>query len=190
MLTVRARRLVVLLAALTAVALTGCASVRTTPGPTGAGAQNRVWAFTPAAQLLTPQTSSQSSCSRPGFTVSAVGLASGFCVATEDGGGSVFWSGSSEARAAAEQFATENGGQTLEMTARGQELEAANLDWPEAQPQWDAASADFASGATGDVHVFQAAEGVRLGSTWARVEYPILNQNPDVNLIFHTVGGG
>jgi hypothetical protein len=76
------------------------------------------------------------------------------------------------------------------MTARGQELEAANLDWPEAQPQWDAASADFASGATGDVHVFQAAEGVRLGSTWARVEYPILNQNPDVNLIFHAVGGG
>ena len=48
----------------------------------------------------------------------------------------------------------------------------------------------FKSGATGDVHVFQAAEGVRLGSTWACVEYPILNQIPAVNLIFHTVGGG
>ena len=191
MLSVHTRRLAVLLATLTALVLTGCASVTTTSGPTGVGVQNRVRAFTPAAQLPAPPTTSQSSCSRPGFTVSAVGMASGFCVAAEDaGGGSVFWSGSSEARAAAEQFATENGGQTFEMTARGQELEAANLDWPEAQSQWDAASADFASGATGDVHVFQAAEGVRLGSTWARVEYPILNQNPAVNLIFHTVGGG
>ena len=53
-----------------------------------------------------------------------------------------------------------------------------------------AQSADFAAGATGDVHVFQAAEGVRLGSAWARTEWPILSQNPDVNLIFNTVGGG
>lgn len=76
------------------------------------------------------------------------------------------------------------------MTARGRELEAANLEWTEAKPLWDTASADFAAGATGDVHVFQAAEGVRLGSAWTRVEWPILSENPDVNLIFHTVGGG
>ena len=77
------------------------------------------------------------------------------------------------------------------MTARGRELEAANPEWPEpGKSLWDAASADFAAGATGDVHVFQAAEGVRLGSAWARVEWPILSQNPDVNVIFHMVGGG
>jgi len=113
--------------------------------------------------------------------------------AAEDGAGSlsrVFWSGSSEAKQAAEEWATSNGGQTLEMTARGQELEASNLEWTEAKPLWEAASADFASGATGDVQVFQAAEGVRLQSMWAQIEYPILSQNPDVNLIFHMVGGG
>jgi hypothetical protein len=85
MLPVRARRLVVLLAALTALVLTGCAGVTTTSGPAGGGAQNRVWAFTPAAQLLAPPTRSQSSCSRPGFTDSAAQVAAGFCVAPEDG---------------------------------------------------------------------------------------------------------
>jgi len=87
MLSVHARRLAVLLATLTALVLTGCAAVTTTSGPTGVGVQNRVWAFTPAAQLLAPPTTSQSSCSRPGFTASTAGLASGFCVAAEDAGG-------------------------------------------------------------------------------------------------------
>jgi hypothetical protein len=86
MLRLRARRLVLLLAALTALLLTGCAGVTTTSGPTGVGGQNRVWAFTPAAQLLAPQTTSQSSCLRPGFTASAIGTASGFCVAAEEAG--------------------------------------------------------------------------------------------------------
>jgi hypothetical protein len=86
MLTVRARRLVLLLAALTALLVTGCAGVTTTSGSTRVGAQNRVWAFTPAAQPPAPPTTSQSSCSRPGFTAPAVGLASGFCVATEEAG--------------------------------------------------------------------------------------------------------
>jgi hypothetical protein len=92
MLPLRARRLVLLLAALTALLLTGCAGVSPTSGPTGVGVQNRVWAFTPAAQLLAPPTTSQSSCSRPGFTASAVGIASGFCVAAEgvDIGGASF----------------------------------------------------------------------------------------------------
>jgi hypothetical protein len=86
MLSVHARRLAVLLAALTALVLTGCAAVTTTSGPTSVGVQNRVWAFTPAAQLLAPATTSQSSCSRPGFTGATAGLASGFCVAAEDAG--------------------------------------------------------------------------------------------------------
>jgi hypothetical protein len=86
MLTVRARRLVLLLAALTALLLAGCGSIAPTPAIHGLGAQNRVGAFIPAAQLLAPPTTSQSSCSRPGFTASAVGIASGFCVAAEDEG--------------------------------------------------------------------------------------------------------
>lgn len=76
------------------------------------------------------------------------------------------------------------------MTARGQELAGSNLEWTEAKPLWEAASADFAAGATGDVHVFQAAEGVRVQSMWAQIEYKILSQKTDVNLLYHTVGGG
>lgn len=102
----------------------------------------------------------------------------------------MFWSGSADARSAAEDWATSYGGQTLEMTARGQELAASNLEWTEAKPLWEAASEEFASGASGDVHVFQAAEGVRVESMWAKIEYPILSQNPAVNIIYHTVGGG
>jgi hypothetical protein len=106
MLTVRARRLVLLLAALTALLVTGCAGVTTTSGSTRVGAQNRVWAFTPAAQPPAPPTTSQSSCSRPGFTAPAVGLASGFCVATEDAG-----AGAAETAG--------GGGQTFVTTPRG-----------------------------------------------------------------------
>jgi len=84
MLPVHTRRLVVLFAALTAVVLTGYAGVTTTSGPTGVGVQNRVWAFTPAAQLLAPPTTSQSPCSSPGLSASTIGMASGFCVATEE----------------------------------------------------------------------------------------------------------
>jgi hypothetical protein len=149
-------------------------------------------AFSPTSTTLVANVAVASAAGTAPSAVTAgvLGFTHGRLVATEDAeSGSVFWSGSSEARAAAEKFATDSGRQTLEMTARGQELGAANLEWTDAQPLWDAASADSAAGATGDVHVFQAAEGVRLGSTWARVEYQILSQNPDVNLIFHTVGG-
>jgi len=45
------------------------------------------------------------------------------------------------------------------------------------------------NGASGDVHVFQAAEGVRLQSIWAKIEYPSLSRNPAVNFIYHVVGG-
>jgi hypothetical protein len=84
MLAVRARQLLVLLAALMAVALAAGAGLAVAPAAHASGAQNRVRASTPAAQLLARATTSRSACSRPGFTVSAVGLASGFCVATED----------------------------------------------------------------------------------------------------------
>jgi len=81
----RARRLVVLLAALTALVVAGCAGVSTTPGPHTLGAQNRVGAFNIPALTIVVPAASQSSCSRPGFTASTIGTASGFCVATEGG---------------------------------------------------------------------------------------------------------
>lgn len=86
MLSVRARRLIVLLAALTALVLTGCAGVATTSGPTGVGAQNRVWAFNLAAPSIARPIAAESACSRPGSVLSAAGSAVGFCVAAEDVG--------------------------------------------------------------------------------------------------------
>ena len=83
MLAIRARRLISLLASLTALVVAGCGGVTTTSGLIGVGGQNRVWAFTPAAQLLAPATTSQSPCSHSGSMVSAVGMTSGFCVAAE-----------------------------------------------------------------------------------------------------------
>lgn len=46
---------------------------------------------------------------------------------------------------------------------------------------WDAASAEFASGASGNVRVLQSQ--VRINSTWARVEFPALKANPNVSSI-------
>lgn len=54
---------------------------------------------------------------------------------------------------------------------------------------WDQASADFANGARGSVHVFHNAAGVSLSSVWRTVEYPILRDN-GINMFFHTVGEG
>ena len=74
------------------------------------------------------------------------------------------------------------------MTPLGQELTTLKLNWRQAEPLWQAASEDFARGAIGETHVFQAANGVRLESTWATKEYEILKDDPHVNLIYHTVG--
>jgi hypothetical protein len=91
----------------------------------------------------------------------------------------VFWSGGDEARLAAEAFAKQSGGVTLEMTAAGQRLQQATkgMDWADAKPLWETASADFARGATGTVNVFQnGTRGVSLESVWRGVEYPLLKQ--------------
>jgi hypothetical protein len=91
----------------------------------------------------------------------------------------VFWSGGSEARLAAEAFAKQSGGVTLEMTAAGQRLQGITkgMEWADAKPLWEAASADFARGASGSVNVFQnGTRGVSLESVWRGVEYPILKQ--------------
>jgi hypothetical protein len=117
----------------------------------------------------------------------------GFAVAAETGGAgtSVFWSGGQTARGAAEKWALENGGTTLEMTPAGRAVESATQDlpWSEAKPMWDQASSDFTEGASGTVHVFQNAAGVSLNSLWRGVEYPPLVRN-GVNMVFHTVGEG
>jgi hypothetical protein len=89
----------------------------------------------------------------------------------------VFWSGGTQARKAAEAYATATGGQTLEMTFTGAVLDAITTKqtYPWLKPLWDKASLDFARSAQGPVDVFQSASrGVRVDSVWSQVEYPQL----------------
>ena len=117
----------------------------------------------------------------------------GAVLVTEEAGITyVFWSGGEMAKDAATAWAAENGGTTLEMTPIGRSLieSTAGMAREEAGPLWDAASKDFAEAASGtnEVHVFQSGF-LRLGSTWARIEYPTLSSN-GVNITYHFVAGG
>ncbi|HEY2499110.1 MAG TPA: RHS repeat-associated core domain-containing protein [Candidatus Angelobacter sp.] len=98
---------------------------------------------------------------------------------------SVFWSGGTEAQAAATAWAEANGGVTLGMTEAGQATEAATqgLDWAAAQPMWTATSADFASAASGDVVAFINAAAYNPSSVFATVELGALLSNPAVTSI-------
>jgi RHS repeat-associated protein len=92
----------------------------------------------------------------------------------------IFWSGSSEARAAAESFAKANGGKTLEMTLPGRILNKATTKrtYPFVNRLWDKASKNFAKGAKGSAEVFQSGKnGVRFDSVWRDFEYPELIKN-------------
>lgn len=104
--------------------------------------------------------------------------------------GRVFWSGGSTASDAAQAWARANGATTLEMTAAGQRVAQATkgLDWlTEAKPMWQQASADFARGAQGEVHVFQSGtRGVSLESVWHVTEYPILQEQGNT-FIYHVI---
>jgi hypothetical protein len=104
-------------------------------------------------------------------------------------GGRVFWSGGLEiAGKAAMDFAKANGMETLEMTVKGRILTKLTelTSYKLTKPLWEKASASFARGAKGTVHVFQnATDGVRLNSLWRNTEYPILRDN--VNIIYHDV---
>jgi hypothetical protein len=91
----------------------------------------------------------------------------------------IFWTGGDAAKNAAATFAQATGGTTLEMTAAGQGLEAASLPWAEAKPLWQAASGDFAGGASGQVDVFMA-RAARPDSIWRTIEQPALQANPAV----------
>ncbi len=85
MLPARARRLVSLLAALTALVLAGCVGLVITPAVHGLGVQDRVGAFNVQAPTLARLPAAGSTCSRPGSVVSGPGITAGFCVAAEGG---------------------------------------------------------------------------------------------------------
>ncbi|HET7251821.1 MAG TPA: RHS repeat-associated core domain-containing protein [Gemmatimonadales bacterium] len=93
---------------------------------------------------------------------------------------SVFWSGF-DSDIAANRWAASNGGATLAMSPFAPAADAMRSTVMEA-------SRAFAEAASGEVHVFHAASGVRLESIWARVEYPSLLTNPRItNIVYHTV---
>jgi hypothetical protein len=96
MLSDRARRLVVLLAALSGLLLAGCAAVTTMPGGFGVGAGNRVWALQPAGPTVVGSIASESSCTHQGSAAGSAGIVSGFCVATEETGLPAIAGGSQE----------------------------------------------------------------------------------------------
>lgn len=83
-------------------------------------------------------------------------------------------------------FAKTNGMTTLEMTTGGRIMNTIGPYLPRSisSPIWDRLSTNFAKGAAGDVNAFQSALGVRLNSTWTRIEYPILQNK---NIIYHIV---
>lgn len=97
----------------------------------------------------------------------------------------VFWSGIPGGNIAAGRWAAQHGGTTLEQAVakRGLQLPKFNPRDPAAVSAWRKASEEFAKGARGDVIVLQVDEGVRLGSIWAKVEYPALISNPNVTSI-------
>jgi len=99
----------------------------------------------------------------------------------------VFWSGGLGAKVAAENFARNSGGKTLEMTFKGKSLTfLTRITSPRfTHNLWNNASASFAKGAKGPVTVFQNANsGVRINSVWAKTEYPILKQANKITFKF------
>ena len=62
------------------------------------------------------------------------------------------------------------------------------MPWEQARPLWVAESRGLAASASGEVHVFQNAAGVRTNSIWTTVEYPTLKNNPNVTgTVYHVV---
>jgi hypothetical protein len=99
----------------------------------------------------------------------------------------VFWSGGDIAKNAAADYAEASGGQTLEQTLTGRLL--GKLPYNKITAKlWDAASGRFAQGAEGPVHVFFGPGAPFPGSTFTRIEAPILNANGN-EIIQHFVGG-
>ncbi|MEI9920685.1 MAG: RHS repeat-associated core domain-containing protein [Bacteroidota bacterium] len=102
-------------------------------------------------------------------------------------GGRAFFSG-----AGTEAQALSRGFTTLGQTRAGRNLAKLTAGMPyypgsHAYKMWGRLSAQWAKGASGEVHVFQnAAKGVELQSIWRVYEYPALRANPNVtNIIYH-----
>lgn len=101
-------------------------------------------------------------------------------------GGRVFWSGGNTAKTAAAEFAKASGMETLEMTTTGSIMNTISPYLPNSitRPIWNKLSTNFARGATGDINVFQNTAGISLKSTWAKIEFPILQNK---NIIYQMV---
>jgi hypothetical protein len=103
----------------------------------------------------------------------------------------VFWSGGMDvAGEAAKKFALTHGLQTLETTWQGKSLSFVDRVFSGGSPSkftyklWGVLSKNWAEGTSGAAHIFHNPNGIRLGSQWSQIEYPILRQN-GVQLIFH-----
>ncbi|MCK6472892.1 MAG: hypothetical protein L6R28_14205 [Planctomycetes bacterium] len=96
----------------------------------------------------------------------------------------VFWSGGRLAEDAARSFADANNGVVIGDTVSGRSLASATegIPWSQAKPQWTSLSEEFARTASGEVNVFQNAQGLKLDSIW-RNEYMVLKENPNVTKI-------
>jgi RHS repeat-associated protein len=102
-----------------------------------------------------------------------------FSGAFSAGSKSVFWSGGESAKLAAMDYATANGLQTMEMTIGGKALQALSnfllergVPYSVVKPLWQAASANFAANATGDV--VAVLTRINPSSVWMTIERPIL----------------
>lgn len=90
--------------------------------------------------------------------------------------GRIFWSGGAEAGGTANSYAKLFGGHTLEMTLKGKYIKILQRikGFDAVKPLWEKASADFATGAKGEVNVFLNSARVQSKSVWNKIEKPIL----------------
>lgn len=108
----------------------------------------------------------------------AYALPSAFATAE---GGAVFWSGGDLAKTTAMRFADFTGRRTIEMTAGGKVLNAADPYirrlFPEETTKrlWERASEYFANGSSGPTNVFLRQQ-LRPDNAWEKIERPLLKQ--------------
>jgi RHS repeat-associated protein len=100
----------------------------------------------------------------------------------------VFWSGGRVAEDAARAFAKANEGTVIGDIPAGRELSRVTrqVAWSEARPKWVELSEEFARGASGEVNVFQNANGLWIDSIWKN-EHSVLMRNPNVSKILYNV---
>ncbi len=105
--------------------------------------------------------------------------------------GAVFYTGGKVAYEEATNFANATGRYTLNMTVPGRILDSMDryklFSNKTMDLLWEFASNRFAHGASGVVNSFINASAYNPLRTYGRVEFPILNNNPHVLQIIHTV---